>query len=299
MKPILIAALLGNIIASTEQLPASTANTNANQTILTPFLSAPFPHASRAGGHKYMEELFPADKHYSDSTVAMVVPGEFEDRGSVDFVVHFHGWRNTVAGTLEQFNLPEQFTASRRNAILIVPEGPSNAPDSSGGKLEDPDGFECFMDEAIEVLRKRGAIKTNSSAGKIILSGHSGGYKVMSSILEHGGLADSIKEAWLFDGLYGQGEKFLAWSQKTGGRLLNIYTDTGGTKTRTEEMMAELKQRGIKFLATTDLAATPQGLTTNRFVFLHSDMTHNGVIMTRRTFQNFLETSCLEKLSGD
>jgi hypothetical protein len=299
MKPILIVALLGNIAASTGQLPASPQNTNASQTLFTQFLSAPFPHASRADGHKYKDEFFPADKHYADSTVAMFVPGGFDDKGLVDFVIHFHGWRNTVGSTLEQFNLTNQFTASGRNAILIVPEGPRNAPDSSGGKLEDPDGFKRFMDEAVAVLKRRGVIKTNSTVGKIILSGHSGGYKVMSSIVERGGIADRIREVWLFDGLYGQGEKFLAWSQKPNGRLLNIYTDNGGTKTRTEEMMAELREHKEIFLATTDMAVTLSELTTNRFVFLHSDMTHNDVIMKRRTFQKFLETSCLEKLPGD
>ena len=299
MKPILIVALLGTILSSPAQSSASPAETNANQTIITQFLSAPFPHASRADGHKYNNEFFPADKHYSDSTVAMFVPRGFADKGSVDFVIHFHGWRNTVATTLEQFNLREQFTASRRNAILIVPEGPRNAPDSSGGKLQDPDGFKRFIDETMAVLKQRGVIKTTSTAGKIILSGHSGGYKVISSIVELGGLTNSIKEAWLFDGLYGRGETFLAWSKKAGGRLLNIYTDNGGTKARTEEMMAELKQRGTNFLATTDMAVSPQELATNRFVFLHSDMSHSDVIMRRRTFQTFLETSCLEKRTGD
>jgi hypothetical protein len=298
MKPILIFALLGNIIVSLGQLSASAANTNGTQ-IITQFVSAPFPHASRADGYKYKEEFFPAGKHYSDSTVAMLVPRGFADRGAVDFVIHFHGWRNTVEGTLEQFNLPDQFTASRRNAILIVPEGPRNAPDSSGGNLEDEDGFKRFIAEAVAVLKARGVIKTNSAFGKIILSGHSGGYKVMSSIVERGGLGDSIKEAWLFDGLYGQGEKFLAWSQNPNVRLLNIYTDTGGTKLRTEEMMADLKQRGTNFLATADQAVTTQQLKTNRYVFLHSDMSHSDVIMKRRTFQRFLETSCLEKLPGD
>ena len=112
MKPILIVALLGTILSSPAQSSASPAETNANQTIITQFLSAPFPHASRADGHKYNNEFFPADKHYSDSTVAMFVPRGFADKGSVDFVIHFHGWRNTVATTLEQFNLREQFTAS-------------------------------------------------------------------------------------------------------------------------------------------------------------------------------------------
>ena len=279
-------------------MPPLTTQTNSAQTIVTQFVSAPFPHSSRAEGHKYKEEFFPADKYYSDSTVAMFVPPGFADKGSVDFVIHFHGWRNTVTTTLEQFKLTEQFTDSACNAILIVPEGPRNAPDSSGGKLEDHDGFKRFMDEAVTTLRQRGVINTNSSVGKIILSGHSGGYKVMSSIVENGGLTDQIGEVWLFDGLYAEGGKFLTWSEKTKGRLLNIYTDGGGTKTRTEEMMAELKKLGTNFLAATEVAATSIELTTNRFVFLHTDMTHNDVVAKRNTFQKFLETSCLEKLPG-
>ena len=214
----------------------------------------------------------------------------------MDFVIHFHGWRNTVAGALEQFKLTGQLTDSGRNAILIVPEGPRNAPDSAGGKLEDPDGFKRFMDEVFNVLRQRGVINKNSTVGKIILSGHSGGYKVMSSIVERGGLPDQIREVWLFDGLYAEGGKFLAWSEQAKGRLLNIYTDNGGTKTRAEEMLAELKQRGTNPLATTDVAVTSMELTTNRFIFLHTDMTHNDVVAKRKTFQKFLETSCLEKM---
>jgi hypothetical protein len=116
--------------------------------------------------------------------------------------------------------------------------------------------------------------------------------------VERGGLTDQIGEVWLFDGLYAEGGKFLTWSEKTKGRLLNIYTDGGGTKTRTEEMMSELKKLGTNYLATTEVAVTAIELTTNRFVFLHTDMTHNDVVAKRKTFQKFLETSCLEKLPG-
>lgn len=298
VKPILLFLLCLSIQSrSGEWMPL--ALTNSSQIILTQFVSAPFPHPSRAEGLKYKGEFFPADKHYSDSTVAMFIPKGFDDGGQVDFAIHFHGWRNTVAGALEQFKLTDQFIASRRNAILIVPQGPRNAPDSAGGKLEDAEGFKQFMDEAVVLLKKRDVLKKDSCIGQIILSGHSGGYKVMASAIERGGLTDQIREVWLFDGLYAQGEKFLAWSEKSGGRLVNIYTDAGGTKTRTEEMLSQLKQRGTNVLATTDMAVTPMELTTNKFVFLHTDMGHNDVMEKRKAFQKFLETSCLKKMPGN
>jgi len=189
----------------------------------------------------------------------------------------------------------EQLVASGRNAVLLVPEGPQNAPDSSGGKLEDADGFKRFMAEAVGILKQRGIMKQDSVGGTIILSGHSGGYRVISAIVERGGLNPQVKEVWLFDALYGQMEKFLAWSEKAEGRLVNIYTDGGGTKTRTEEMMATLKQRGTNILATTDQQVAAQELKTNKFVFLHTDMGHNEVLDKRKTFQQFLESSCLEQ----
>jgi hypothetical protein len=261
--------------------------------IVTQFVSAPFPHASRAAGRTYQADFYPAEKHYSDSTVAIFIPKYFRETGRVDFVVHFHGWRNTVAGTLQQFKLIEQLVASGKNAVLIVPEGPHDAPDSGGGKLEDREGFKRFMDEATVTLRQRGVFRKDFVLGDIILSGHSGGYLVMSAIVDRGGLTPHIKEVWLFDALYAQGDKFLAWSKQPGGRLLNIYTDDGGTKTRTEEMIATLKERHEPALLSTDEAVLGAELQTNRFIFLHTDMTHNEVVAKRKTFLRFLETSCL------
>ena len=263
------------------------------QLVVTQFVSAPFPHSSRAEGHKYKEEFFPAAKHYSDSTVALFIPKGFHEAAQVDFVIHFHGWRNTVAGTLAGYQLIEQLTASGRNAILIVPEGPHNAPDSAGGKLEEVDGFKHFMAEALATLQKNLVLKPETAVGKIILSGHSGGYQVISSIVANGGMTRQIREVWLFDALYAQSDRFLAWADQTQGRLINIYTDGGGTKTRTEEMIATLKQQSQPALTTTDEAVTVAALQTNRFVFLHTDMAHNEVVAKRKTFQKFLETSCL------
>ena len=265
------------------------------QLIVTQFVSAPFPHPARAAGHKYQDLFFSAAEHYSNSDVAIFIPKIFHATDKVDFVVHFHGWMNTLASTLTNYQLLEQFSASGKNAILIVPEGPHNAPDSFGGKLEDTNGFKIFMAEAVEKIRASGAIsETNFEIGDVIISGHSGGYHVMAAILDHGGLADKIKEAWLFDALYGNTENFVAWQKKENGRLLDIYTDHGGTKEETENLIQFYKTNGISFFAGEETNCAPQNLLTNKLVFLHTDLTHNEVIFRREEFETFLETSCLQ-----
>lgn len=268
--------------------------TNFGRLIVTPFASAPFPHPSRAEGHKYKDKLYPAAEHYSDRTVAIFIPKNFREAAHVDFVIHFHGWNNTVAGTLRDFQLIEQFAASGRNAILVVPEGPHNAPDSFGGKLEDPGGFEKFMDEVIITLQQRaGFTRKKFSVGRIILSGHSGGYRVISGILDRGGWPEAVKKVWLFDALYAETGKFLGWSDRTHGRLLNIYTDHGGTKAESTALMELLKKRGTPFLAFEESQLTPAGLKKAQLVFIHTDLAHNDVVAKRNEFCQFLKTSAL------
>lgn len=263
--------------------------------IVTQLVNASFPHPARANGRICKDQFFSAADHYSDSTVAMFVPKGFRETGAVDFVVHFHGWGNSVAGTLNQFAVIEQFVASGKNAVLLVPEGPHNSSDSFGGKLEDADGFKRFMDEVMATLRARGGLANKDSAvGSILLSGHSGGYHVMSAIVERGGLTAQVKEAWLFDALYDGITNFVTWQKENNGRLLNIYTDNGGTKGNSEQAMALLHSRGVKFLATEDSAIKPEELQTNRIVFLHTDLTHNEVFARRGTFGQFLKTSGLQ-----
>jgi hypothetical protein len=263
--------------------------------IVTQFVTAPYPHPSRTDGHKYKDKFFPATQHYSDSTVAIFVPKGFRETPRVDVVVHFHGWGNSVEGTLRQFKLIEQFVESSKNAILVVPEGPKHASDSAGGKLEDPDGFKRFTGELTVALRAHaGFANKELTLGQIILSGHSGGYKVISSILDRGGMSAQVSEVWLFDALYAETEKYLAWWDRQQGRLLNIYTENGGTKDDTEAMMALLKKRNTPFLAKPDAEVTPEELKSGKLVFLYTDLGHNDVLERRKTFCQFLKTSALK-----
>lgn len=263
--------------------------------IFTTLATAPFPHPERAAGHTYKGQLYAAETHYRDNTVGLFVPPGFQPGPRVDFVVHFHGWFNHVAKVVTQYRLGEQFTASRRNAVLVVPQGPRDAPDSFGGRLEEPGAFGRFMADVLAALRTDPRF-ARAELGNIILSGHSGGYRVMSFIVAQGGLADRIREVWLFDALYGGTENFVAWQESTGGRLLDIYTDHGGTKEETENLMADLKRRGRPFLAATDTDAKPADLRAARIVFLHTDLAHDDVLAKRATFRLFLETSCLREI---
>jgi hypothetical protein len=268
------------------------------QLIVTQMVSAPFPHPKRAEGHKYKDKLFTEAESYSDSTVAIFIPKGLRETGRLDFVVHFHGWGNHVEGALERYKLIEQLAESQRNAVLVVPQGPRDASDSFGGKLEDPDGFKRFMDEVTATLREKSALKKRRTftVRNIIVSGHSGGYEVLSSIVDCGGLTNQIKEVWLFDALYAQTEKFLAWQTNQQGRLLNIYTEHGGTKGETEQMMATLRQRDIPFrFAGLDDQASPAELQAPEPIFLFTTLPHNDVLDKHHTFRRFLETSCLEK----
>jgi hypothetical protein len=269
----------------------------SGQLIITQFASAPFPHPMRAEGHKYHGELFAATDHYSDSSVAIFIPKGLRETGKLDFVVHFHGWRHHIGNVLPHYQPIEQLIESKRNAILIIPQGPYDAPDSFGGKLEDPGGFERFMAEVMATLRQKSGLQKKAFVlGNIILSGHSGGYQAISSILDRGGLTDHVAEVWLFDALYAHTDEFQAWFDKHHGRFIDLYTEHGGTKDETEKLMAALKQRGTSFFAGKEGEAKPAELQSNRLVFVFSELPHDDVLDKHRTFRGFLEPSCLGRL---
>ena len=230
-------------------------------------------------------------------SVALFIPNGFRETGRVDLVVHFHGWNNTVAGTLATFHLVEQLVASGKNAVLVVPEGPHNAPYSFGGKLEDPDGFRRFMDEVVATLRDRGDFKQKDfSIGRIILSGHSGGYHVIAGILDRGGLARNADEVWLFDALYSRSDSFLSWADRTHGRLLNIYTDDGGTKGESEKLANRLTARGTPIYTPKESDLSADALKSHQYAFIHTDLAHDDVLDKRGEFTLFLKNSVLADL---
>lgn len=259
------------------------------------FASAPFPHADRMNGHVYGNKTFSFQEHYNDSSVAVFIPKGFKPSARTNLVVYFHGWNNNIDSALAQFKLIEQFCGSNKNAVFIFPEGPKNASDSFGGRLEEKDGLKNLLNDVLNYLKEKRKV-TSTKIDNIILAGHSGAYQVISFCLMRGGVTPNISDVILFDALYGQTEKFAHWIENSKGRFINIYTDGGGTKKESESLMNDLDGWKIPYLKTEEGALTTKELANNRLIFIHTDLTHNEVIATRNQFFNYLKTSKLRSI---
>ncbi len=247
--------------------------------------NAPFPHPARREGYRNSAgEFFPYPRHYADNHVLILIPDGWQATPQgINLVVHFHGHYNRILNVLEQFRFPQQFLAAHKNAMLVLVQGPREAPDSFGGKLEDPDGFKNMIQELLARLQQNGVCAT-SQIQQIIISAHSGGYRPAAFVLEQGGLTDKISEVYLFDAFYGQHDKFLNWISLTKGRLISIYTEH--LAANHQEFFSQLKKKRIKF--GTELSAR------HRLIFYPSTVCHDCVLT--ENFYNYLKISGLPEL---
>lgn len=253
--------------------------------------NAPFPASERANGYTYEGKTYSAAEHYSDSTVLVFIPKKFNPSREVDVVVHFHGWYNNPDSAIIRFNLINQFVQANKNAILIIPQGPKNAPDSFGGKLEKAGMFAAFINEIFLKLSAEKAFRINPRLGTIVLSGHSGAYRVIAHILMHGGM--EVKEVYLFDGLYSQFEKFILWidRSKTGRFVAVTSPAEGGTEKQSMDMMVVMKAWKIPFASFKELDASLVEMEKNRVVFIQSILGHNEVLSSGNNLYKCLVTS--------
>lgn len=248
--------------------------------------NAPFPHQDRAEGYARNNKFYSAEEHYNDSTTLVYIPKYFSPGKKTDLVVYFHGWYNNVDSMITQFDLVKQFYDSGLNAILIMPEGPKNAPDSFGGKLEEKGVFSKFINETLDSLGNK--LNTAFNLGNIILAGHSGAYRVIAYIIMRGGLTGKISKVILFDGLYADVEKYSYWLDHYDGKFIDIYTQNGGTKGESENLMECLDAWNIPFKFVTEDELTNSILHKNRIVFISSQLKHNEVVSKNSQFTKFL-----------
>lgn len=257
--------------------------------------SAPFPHPQRQNGYFYEGDYYPLRGHYDDDSVAVFVPNGYRPGERVDLVFYFHGWDRDVADVIRSYQVIEQFVRCGKNAILVLPEGPKHARDSFGGKLEEDGGFKNLVGDILSELKREGMIASDAP-GRFVLAGHSGGYRVISSILTNGGLSENVKEVFLFDALYGEVAAFADWQARQNGKIIDIYTEEGGTQEESRDFMEELDRSRVSYLASMDSEIADQDLRDHRLLFLFSRSGHDEVVYETDAFCRFLSASVLEDL---
>ena len=134
--------------------------------------------------------------------------------------------------------------------------------------------------------------KIISSAGQsfdLVYAGHSGAYRVMSYLLLNSSYA--CKGILLFDALYAQQEKFTMYLQQHSScKMINIYTDSGGTMQNSKDWMIDMNAWKWKYLQKEEDDINAGDLKNNRIIFIHSKREHNEVVSNKNNFQRFLES---------
>ena len=143
------------------------------------------------------------------SDVVVFVPRGYRLRsGRVDLYVHIHGQVTTARKEMRRMRLVRQVLRSRKNVVLVVPQGPVCARKNHWGRLHREGGLRRLLDGVLAALtaaRPRGELEefeglSGARRGEVLLSVHSGGYSVAAQILAVGGV--QVGEVFLFDALF-------------------------------------------------------------------------------------------------
>lgn len=280
-------------------LPAGIPQIAGGRTFVVPLPSAPYPHPSRANGHDYQGKHYDAASHYSNSNVAIFIPDGWRPRaGAIDFVVHFYGWNHDIPKTLATYRLREQLSASKRNAILVVPQGPQNAPDSGDGKLElDAGGFKRFIGDVAAWLQGAGHAPVDR-VGNIVLTAHSGGYGGAGGALLRGGINGNITDVLLFDAAYGYYDAFAGWANGSAQRhFLSLFTDD--TSTGNAVLMSKLQapQPNLYVFAAESMTLAQLQTRAPTFV-LTTTVEHDNLLQQYSWYALFLQATALTSVAG-
>lgn len=257
---------------------------------------------------------FPAKgSRYKDATVIAFVPKHFRVASDmrIDAIVHFHGYRDTAAEAMKRHQLREQLYDSKQNAIIVFPQGPVNAEDMAGGKLDEPDGLVNLLTEVRETLQSpslqarldKSGIPSKARIGKCILSAHSGGFRVVSYCLEVGGF--NVNEVYLFDALYGRTNIFEEWVKQTyklagtsaeRHKLVSFYSGEAPT-IENKRLMWLFDKAGVDYVheQIEGSELSKRDITKARAVFVRTQSSHDRVLFSTNALRDCLFASCLQR----
>jgi hypothetical protein len=253
---------------------------------------------------------FPASgASYTDASVWVFVPHYVRSRKgeATAALVHFHGHNTSAERALTAHRLREQLVDSKQEAVLIVPQGPLFAADSSAGKLESPGGLARLLEEVFAVLQRPvvaarlGKARPSRAYGRVVVSAHSGGYHAAAQSVKHGGVA--INEVYLFDALYAEADVFRDWvlagrgkSQRERHKLVSYVTPFAATERWTDWLYGELQKQGVSAVQEkTEGQLSREALTRAEFVSIRTASAHTDVTNEWNALRDCLYASALPR----
>jgi hypothetical protein len=223
----------------------------------------------------YNNKIYNWQQHYYDSTVLTYIPSHFNKQKPFKIVIWIHGWYNSIDSVFNHFPLKEAIDSSQQNCILLLPEGPKNAPDSYSGKWEKPNYFNWFLNDIQQQLISQKILSQPSNS--FIYAGHSGAYKAIANMLQHGKV--NCQAVILFDALYGEIDTFLKYIKSNPNSwFLNVYCKGGGTYKNSIDFMANLDTNNIKHCNRLEKDITPTLGSLCKIAHIYSNLEHNEVI---------------------
>ncbi len=254
---------------------------------------------------------FPAaSAWYRDNTVIVFVPHHVRiGRGErVSAVVHFHGHNSMAEPAMIAHQLREQLFDSKQNAILVVPQGPMMAADSSAGKLDAPGGLARLLTDVLLTLQTPeavsalgpSAIRAGARIGTVCLSAHSGGYHAAACSVRDGGV--EVNEVYLFDALYAEADVFRDWVVRGKGKnarnrhKLVSYYGVGSTEAQSLELLADLQKAGVSCAyERVEGTLSRQAITREDAVFIRTGLAHGAVTHELNALRDCLYASGLTR----
>lgn len=245
-----------------------------------------------------------AGRPWTDSTVLAFVPKGFRvpKSGAVDVVTFFHGHASTAREAIVRHQLREQLAESKQNAILVVPQGPVHAASGDFGRVMERGGLARLLDEVRTLCTSRAAekalgpeaMKGASRVGRVIVAGHSGGYRASAAVLGSGGV--DIREAWLFDALYGETETFAKWvAGAPSKRKLVSLAIAGEPMRHNRELLGLLQAKGVEVAQDLPTARLSRAeMVHARAIIGQQVATHGTATFEESSLRDCLVASCLK-----
>jgi hypothetical protein len=214
-----------------------------------PFLDA---RDGKKRGHTSLRgEVYWEDPTYSDRRSLLYIPAGYDPQRPTLIVLFLHGQGATLErDVVVRQAVPRQIAESGQNAVLVAPQLAVDAADSSPGNFWKPGFFATYIDEAAErLMRLHGdrRIGRQLNLAPVVIVAYSGGYLSAAYALERGGASHRIKGVILMDALYGDEEKFAAWTtaRRRLGFLFSAYTDS--TRDENAALQGLLDKRRVPY----------------------------------------------------